>query len=194
MPLGEGMPNSQGIGLGKGGLTGLAGSAISSAIAAAGMMGGGMDGGAGGAAASALAQIGIDLANRGIAYGAQVAGIGAQGLLETFLPVESQLADPTRGWFGRILGGVAGIRPVADNLAGALGQSMKGPQDGDKPGATDAPLSPEQVAKGDKERGIGAGATTNNNQRVTVNAELHGAPDENAKALENLTWRSAGGR
>lgn len=186
VPLGEGMPQSQGIGFGKGGLTGLAGSAIVSGIAAAGMMSGGMDGGAGGAAASALAQIGIDLANRTISYGGQVAGILAQGAMETFLPVESQLADPTRGWLGRIVGGIAGIRPVAENLAGAMGQKGAG----DKPGQ-DGPLSPEQVDKQKAKDGIGSGATnTTNVGGVTVNAELHGQPDANARALSDLTSKA----
>lgn len=192
VPLGEGLPQSSGIGFGKGGLTGLIGSAAQSAIAAGGMAAGGMDGGAGGAVASAAAQIGIDLLNRGIGYGAQVAGIATQGLMETFLPVESQLADPTRGWLGRIVGGVAGIRPVADNLAGALGKSDKANTAGGDP------LSPEDVKRGDKERGIGTGATSNTNVgNINVNANLTGQPNENAKALENLTWKSAaqsGGR
>ncbi|MGY4710160.1 hypothetical protein ACXDF8_11495 [Mycolicibacterium sp. CBM1] len=176
---GQGMPTSPGIGIGSGGLLGLAGSAAS---AAAGLAAGAGSMGGGGAAASAAAQIGIDEINRAIGFGAQAVGIGVQGLMETFLPVESQLADPTRGWFGRILGGVAGIRPVAQNVAGN--------KSGDQ-------LTPEQVDKRDKERGIGSGDTNNTTNNVNVNAELHGQPDANARALNDLSWRAAapaGGR
>ncbi|APE14139.1 hypothetical protein BOH72_01750 [Mycobacterium sp. WY10] len=184
IPLGQGLPQSSGIGFGKGGLTGLIGSAATSAAGAAGLMAGGMDGGAGGALASAAAQIGIDELNRAIGFGAQAAGIGVQGLMETFLPVESQLADPTRGWLGRVIGGIAGIRPVADITAGAMTKSDKANTADSK----DGPLTADQVDKRDKERGIGAGATSNTTNNVNVNAELHGEPDANAKALANAAW------
>jgi hypothetical protein len=184
VPLGEGMPKSSGIGIGSGGILGMIGSAASSA---AGMAGGMGSFGGGGAAASAAAQIGIDLINRGIGFGAQAAGLGVQGIMETFLPVESQLADPTRGWLGRIIGGVAGVRPVVANAAGQ--------QTADQKANTAGPLSADDVKRGDKERGIGSGATTNNNVgSVNVNAELHGQPDQNAQALQNLTTASWAGQ
>ncbi|WP_201274605.1 hypothetical protein [Mycolicibacterium sp. CH28] len=170
---GEGMPASPGIGIGSGGLLGLAGSAVS---AAAGLAGGMGSMGGGGAAASAAAQIGIDEINRAIGFGAQAVGIGVQGLMETFTPVESQLADPMRGWFGRILGGIAGIRPAAQNLAGKQTAEQK----------NDQPLTPEQVDKRDKERASQTNNNTTNN--VNVNAELHGSPDANAEALARATW------
>lgn len=185
IPLGQGMPNSPGISLSGGGILGAAGQAISSA---AGLAAGAFSGGAGGAGASAAAQIGIDLMNRGISYGAQVAGIGVQGIMETFLPVESQLADPTRGWLGRIVGGVAGVRPVAQNLAGAMTKSGKD-QTGDKPGAGDQPLSPEQI---DKQKAKDAQANTSNqNNNVNIDYTSHGAtPDENAATIGKLTQQS----
>ncbi|MCV7348273.1 hypothetical protein [Mycolicibacterium rhodesiae] len=187
IPLGQGMPQSSGISIGKGGVLGLIGSAATSAAGLAAGMG---SMGGGGAAASAAAQIGIDELNRAIGFGAQAVGIGVQGLMETFLPVESQLADPTRGWFGRILGGVAGIRPVAENLAGAMGKGDRANTagNGDQP-----PLTDEQVAK-QRDR-IGSSATNNTNVGgVTVNAELHGQPDANAQALQNLTTQSWAGQ
>lgn len=67
--------------------------------------------------AGQAAQTGIKLANRAIEYGGQVAGIGAQGLMETFLPFgASELAN--NNWFTRIIGGIAGAAPALPNLAG----------------------------------------------------------------------------
>lgn len=111
---GQGVPASEGIGIG-GGL-----------IGAAQSMGGGM-GGMGGAAMSAGAQVGIDLINRTIGLGGQLAGNAVGGLMETFLPVESELADPSRGWFGKVLGAVAGVKPAGTNTAGQLGAGESPP-------------------------------------------------------------------
>lgn len=67
--------------------------------------------------AGQAAQVGIKLANRAIQYGAQVAGIGASGLMETFLPTGgSELAS--HSWLTKIAGGIAGARPALPNLAG----------------------------------------------------------------------------
>lgn len=138
---GEGLnlPKSEGIGFG-GGLIGFAQSLPGMAAQA----GGGMfpGGGAAGAAIAGAAQIGIDQMNLAIAYGAKVAGIGVQGLMETFLPNESPLADVQGGWLGRIGGAIAGIRPVAANLAGAFTQQGMEQQTGESP----PPLTPEQAA------------------------------------------------
>lgn len=66
--------------------------------------------------AGQAAQVGIKLANRAIQYGAQVAGIGASGLMETFLPRGgSELAN--KSWLTKIAGGIAGARPAIPNLA-----------------------------------------------------------------------------
>ncbi|EUA18479.1 phage tail tape measure protein, TP901 family [Mycobacterium xenopi 3993] len=65
--------------------------------------------------AGIAAQIGIQEINRAIAYAGQVAGIGVQGLMETFLPTAgSQLAQ--NNWITRIVGGIAGARPSCPTL------------------------------------------------------------------------------
>jgi hypothetical protein len=85
-----------------------------------------MAGGGGGGAAAAIASLGLEtaikLGERGIEYGAQVAGIATQGLLETFLPAGgSELAS--NNWLTRIVGGIAGAAPAMANLAGGKNQS-----------------------------------------------------------------------
>ena len=119
-----------------GGLLGLAqqglmmaatsGAGMAGAAAAMGGGGGGMGMGAGSDAAAAIASLGMEtaikLGERGIEYGAQVAGIGVQGLLETFLPAGgSELANSN--WLTRIVGGIAGAAPALANLAGGNNQS-----------------------------------------------------------------------
>lgn len=182
------VPQGQGIGIG-GGLIGLAQSAIPQAISAAGsaadMFGGFGGGSAGGAIASAAAQIGIDEINRAIGFGAQAVGIGVQGLLETFVPNESPLADIGGGWLGRIAGGIAGVRAQSSNIAGALGQQMIqqafAPDQGQVPpgqeGQVPPPLTPEQAAAHQGPGSPFAGAQVNN---VTVN---------NSRATEDGTAR-----
>lgn len=82
------------------------------------------------------AQTGIQVANRTIGYMGQLAGIGVGGLLETFLPNNSALADPNKSWVGRIAAGFAGARPALPNTAG-----------GDNPaGASAKPQTPEEAA------------------------------------------------
>lgn len=68
--------------------------------------------------ASQAAQMGIKLANRTIAYGGQLAAIGVGGLMETFLPNNSPLADPSKSWLGKIAAGIAGASPALPNTAG----------------------------------------------------------------------------
>ena len=84
-------------------------------------------GGAGSLAAQA-AQTGIELANRTSGYIGQLAGIGVSGLLETFLPNNSQAADPSKSWFGRIASGLSGARPALPNTAGAAPAQQPKPQ------------------------------------------------------------------
>lgn len=105
--------------VGGGGFTGLGGmpmQAINTAISAAGF---GLDAFAPGAgqAASAAAQIGIQLANRAAGYAGQVAGIAVGGLMETFLPNNSAVADPAKSWIGKIASGISGARPAVPNQA-----------------------------------------------------------------------------
>jgi hypothetical protein len=81
--------------------------------------------------AGQAAQVGIKLANRAIQYGAQVAGIGASGLMETFLPTGgSQLAQ--NSWLSKIASGISGARPAVPNLAGGPGNQAMQPGQGGK--------------------------------------------------------------
>jgi hypothetical protein len=157
---GEGLPASAGIGFSGG----LIGAAESAATSGAGMM-------PGGAAASAGAQIGIDEINRAIGMGAQAAGIGVEGLMQTFLPVESELADPMRGWFGKGLGAVAGIRPAAKNTAGKLTDKTLGA--GPDKGQT--ALTSDQVAARDAQRG-----DTNSSMDNSISVSVTGMPNDQA--------------
>jgi hypothetical protein len=74
----------------------------------------------------------FQLINKAAAYGAQVAGIGVEGLLETFLPSSgSSGGDWSKTIPGKLLMGVAGIRPTGANTAGNTqlpGQGSEGPQ------------------------------------------------------------------
>ena len=115
-----------------------------------GTLRGGMDSGgalgvamqAGGMALDAMApgagqaaQTGMKLVNRAIQYGGQVAGIGAQGLMETLLPTGgSELAN--NNWLTRIVGGIAGAAPALPNLAGKGTQPpLNGSQNPNDPNA-----------------------------------------------------------
>ncbi len=104
-----------------GGLLGLAEqlplTAASGAAGSAGMMAPGA--GASAAVASQAAQIGIDEINRAISAGSQIAGIGAQGFLESFHLNDSALAELCESWAGRILGAAANAKPSLPNMAGA---------------------------------------------------------------------------
>lgn len=84
--------------------------------------------------AGQAASTGIKLASRAIQQAGQVAGIGVQGLMETFLPTgASELAN--NSWFTRIAGSFAAMAPALPNIAGGA----KG-KDGAEP-----PLSPADV-------------------------------------------------
>lgn len=96
--------------------------------------------------AGQAAQVGIKLANRAIGFAGQAAGIGVGGLLEMFLPHNSELGDPGKSWVGKIAGGFAGAKPSIPNQAGksappltpeqaaAAGQTQHGSQGGAAPG------------------------------------------------------------
>ncbi len=99
-------------GSGKGGVAMTEGGTLDTAI---GMAASGLDLLAPGAGQAA--QTGIKLANRAIQYGGQVAGIGVQGLMDTFLPTGgSELAN--KSWITKIVGGIAGAAPALPNMAG----------------------------------------------------------------------------
>jgi len=99
-------------GSGAGGIGIQSGGMIDMAIQAGGM---GLDMMAPGAGQAA--QMGIKLGARAAEYGGQAAGIGVQGLMETFLPTGgSELAN--NSWLTRIVGGLAGAAPALPNMAG----------------------------------------------------------------------------
>ncbi|AXQ64926.1 tape measure protein [Mycobacterium phage Renaud18] len=141
-------------GMGGGGLGITQGGMVDTAI---GMAASGLDLMAPGAGQAA--QTGIKLANRAIEYGGQVAGIGVQGLMDTFLPTGgSELAN--NSWFTRILGGLAGAAPALPNTAGGKGGQG---------GQPEPPLQGNGVDPNTTQHGQG-GNTTNitvNNQRAT---------------------------
>ncbi|ABQ86083.1 tape measure protein [Mycobacterium phage Tweety] len=136
-------------GSGSGGIGMDGGGALGMAVQAGGMALDAMAPGAGQAA-----QTGVKLINRAIEYGGQVAAIGAQGLMETFLPTGgSDLAN--NNWITRIAGGLAGAAPALPNLAGQASQQRK---DIDPQAAAQGQVQPKQ------------GGDTNitvNNQRAT---------------------------
>lgn len=87
--------------------------------------------------AGQAAQTGIKLANRAIQFGAQAAGIGVQGLMDTVLPTAgSELAN--KSWLTKILGGVAGAAPAIPNVAGKA-TAPPNPNQGD-PNAQGGPV------------------------------------------------------
>lgn len=87
--------------------------------------------------AGQAAQTGIKLANRAIQFGAQAAGIGVQGLMDTVLPTAgSELAN--KSWLTKILGGVAGAAPAIPNVAGKA-TAPPNPNQGD-PSAQGGPV------------------------------------------------------
>lgn len=69
--------------------------------------------------ASQAAQVGIQVLNRTAGYIGQLGAIGVGGLLETFLPNNSSIADPSKSWLGKIASGFSGSRPATPNTAGS---------------------------------------------------------------------------
>ncbi len=173
-----GVAPPQGKGGGFGGLGGLPMAAIGSAISAAGMAGDAFAPG-GGQAAAAAAQSMLQLVNRAIGFAGQAAGIGVQGLMETFLPAGSELAN--NNWLTKIAGGVAGATLALPNIAG------KGNDDGSGP-------TPEQVVgQGQGIDGRPAGlpdpaapaGNTDNSKNVTNNLTIQAAPAQNENSMGN---------
>ncbi|AAN12412.1 hypothetical protein PBI_CHE8_14 [Mycobacterium phage Che8] len=135
-------------GSGSGGIGMDGGGALGMAVQAGGMALDAMAPGAGQAA-----QTGVKLINRAIEYGGQVAAIGAQGLMETFLPTGgSDLAN--NNWITRIAGGLAGAAPALPNLAGQASQQRKD-------------IDPQAAAQGQVQPKQGDTNITVNNQRAT---------------------------
>ncbi|UXA19555.1 hypothetical protein KXD98_08135 [Mycobacterium sp. SMC-4] len=79
--------------------------------------------------AGAAANLGIQLANRAIGYGAQQVGNLWSGFFETFtLSGSGGMTDPLKTLPGRLLAGIAGARPSIPNVAG----QPAGPRSGDQ--------------------------------------------------------------
>lgn len=131
-----GSPGMAGQAAGQSVMPGKQPSAPSAGAQGPGMGGVAMDALMGGAAsldllapgAGQAAQTGIKLLNRTIQYGGQVAAIGAQGLMETFML--SGGVDPMKSLPGRLIAGFAGARPAIPNTAGQQTQAQTGPQPG----------------------------------------------------------------
>ncbi len=159
------------------GVGGLAGAAIQGAIGAGGMFPGGQ-------AASAAAQMAMQAINRTIAFGGQAAGIGLEGLMQTF-----GVSDPDGGgsslgasWIQRIAGGLAGVKPAGNMAAGKADQGSKiDPNDPrNQQGQPGQPGQPGQL-------GQSAGR-----QGPTVHIENFVAPDRNAQQIpQELAWQTA---
>jgi hypothetical protein len=122
---------------------GLIGAALSGAGGAANMMMPGM---------GAAADMAMKAINKTIAFGGKAAGIGMQGLMETF-----GVSDPDGGgnstgasWLTRIAGGLAGARPATGMGAGQQGKNSKvDPNDPRNPqGQPGQPGEPGQGAQG----------------------------------------------
>ncbi|MGV0772040.1 phage tail tape measure protein [Mycobacterium syngnathidarum] len=170
-PLGGITPTS---GTGKGGLAMTQGGLLDTAI---GVGASGLDMLAPGA--GQLAQTGTKLLNRGIEYGGQVAGIGAQGLMETFLPFgASEVAS--NNWITRIVGGLAGAAPALPNMAGK---------------STQAPTK-DQVAAvnpNNPQQGQGQGQGSGQTNHITVKEDPNrGAQGTGRDILEQLRYAGPG--
>jgi hypothetical protein len=141
------MPGGPGVGPTRiGGGDGLSGSgkggigASDSTMALAGMAASALDVMAPGAGQAA--QTVMKLANRAIQYGGQVAGIAAQGAIDTFIPFGgSKLAS--NSWATKLIGGIAGAAPALPNMAGKAatppppGSPASGQGSGPAPGPGD---------------------------------------------------------
>ncbi|QBI98668.1 tape measure protein [Mycobacterium phage Bobby] len=119
----EGWQPSGGGGLGIGGL---AGAAIQGAMGAGSAMAG-----PAAPAASAAAQMAMQLIQRGIKYGGQVASIGVEGLFETLTLGDSALGDMSKSWFGRLLSGFSSAKPAIGGSAGKAGERQEKEQPGE---------------------------------------------------------------
>ncbi|AEJ93979.1 tape measure protein [Mycobacterium phage Thibault] len=119
----EGWQPSGGGGLGIGGL---AGAAIQGAMGAGSAMAG-----PAAPAASAAAQMAMQLIQRGIKYGGQVASIGVEGLFETLTLGDSALGDMSKSWFGRLLSGFSSAKPAIGGSAGKAGEKQEKEQPGE---------------------------------------------------------------
>lgn len=159
--------------------------------------GGGVMGAAMGAAASGAnlmapgagiaAQIGMDMMNRTAGYVAQLGGIAAQGLLETFMLSDTPLSDPTNTVLGRVAIGIAGARPQIPNVAGMGGgkeQVAGGTQAGaaGQPGAPGDPNNPNDP----NAKNAGPGGPWVNIENFHNGS---GNPSDGKQAGNDIAWR-----
>ena len=133
--FGQELPASSGLNISGGtGLIGFAESVgpqmLQAVGSGAGYDGSGAASGAGAAAAAAAIQnFAIPLANRTASFAAQAAGIGVEGLMETFLPADSPLSNFGNTLPGKLTAGIAGVRPASPNTAGQTQAPLTGSQD-----------------------------------------------------------------
>lgn len=119
------LPASPGIGF-SGGFIGAAEGAAEGGASGLNMLAPGA-----GSAASAAMQIGFQELNRAASYGAQVGGILMKGLGETFTVSSSSTGgDWSKTIPGRLLSGIAGVRPAGQNTAGQTQQPLGAGQGG----------------------------------------------------------------
>ncbi|OHU48905.1 phage tail tape measure protein [Mycobacteroides chelonae] len=142
-------------GSGKGGLGMTSGGTIDTAM---GLAASGLDLLAPGAGQAA--QTGMKLINRAVEFGSQAAGIGVEGLMQTFLPTGgSELAN--NSWVTKLVGGIAGAAPALPNMAGKA-------------------TAPLPSNRNDPAAAGGQGAQGGNTTNITVN---------NSRATEDGTGR-----
>lgn len=130
------------------------------------------------------AATGIKLANRAIQYGGQVAGIGVQGLMETFLPTGgSELAN--NGWLTRLVGGLAGAAPAIPNTAGKMTEQSQQAAGVPQPGMllpNETPTLPTAnqlvppMPPGDQH--LDAGSTAPGPTTINVQYDAHGQTED----------------
>lgn len=94
--------------------------------------------------AGAGVQLASQLMNRTLAYGGQMAGIAVQGILSTFLPSDSPLADFGNTLPGKILSAIAGAKPAAPQSAGNTQSPLKSGAPGD-PGEDNDSVAPPGI-------------------------------------------------
>ncbi|TDH48894.1 phage tail tape measure protein [Mycobacterium eburneum] len=78
-------------------------------------------------------QMASQLMNRTVGLFGQLAGIGAEGLLSTFIPADSPLSNYTNTLPGRLIAGLAGVRPAQPNNAGQTKPPLEDPKQQQKP-------------------------------------------------------------
>lgn len=174
----QGTTNSSGFGIG-GGMIGAAESAASMGIGAAAGGAGALGAAAGGGGGGKGGDVAMAEANRAVGFLGQLAGIGAEGLLETFSLNDSPIADPSKSLFGKIAFGMAGAHPSGNNSAGSAGGAGISPG---QAGAQSAP--PIDPSKVQGQQGDQNNSTQNTGIHVNGDLNIGGQdPQGSARAL-----------